>query len=266
MAMTREGINKLQENRKNGLVHEDKRNLYLLQEGLILKDDKTPKADLEKRLVSYQQRKEKLKNPNFYISKTRLSVRNLPVNVTEKELKAKCSCKVKQVKIVRQKERLDKNKNFRSMGYGFLELYSHEDALKELHNLNNQPNLFPEKKRLIVEFAIENSKIVQKRESRYDGKAKPERCVSKQKIKDSKPVNKDDRSQKKHFEKKSNGKNIEKNTEKKTFEKVKPIIKQKIGKEVTRSRTKRKAEETDDFDKMLHAYKKKLAKSSEKWE
>ncbi len=36
-------------------------------------------SDLAKRNEAYKQKKLKLKNPNFFISKTRLSVRNLPL-------------------------------------------------------------------------------------------------------------------------------------------------------------------------------------------
>ena len=75
-------------------VRNDKQNLYLLKEGMIYADSEgaqnVPAADLSKRLASYNGRKAKLKNPNFFISKTRLSLRNLPATLDdEKNLKKK---------------------------------------------------------------------------------------------------------------------------------------------------------------------------------
>lgn len=48
------------------------------------------KADMTKRSKAYAEKKAKLANPNFYVSKTRLCVRNLPTSVDEGRLKALC--------------------------------------------------------------------------------------------------------------------------------------------------------------------------------
>ncbi|CAG8444368.1 12677_t:CDS:2 [Funneliformis mosseae] len=185
---------------------EDRRNIYLLQEGVIFPDSLSAKlltpSEVNKRVTSYSFRKNLLaKNPNLYISKTRLSVRNLPLTVDESTLKklGKESVKkfkeeveneerkdltksekmegwnrkvdVKQAKVIRAKDRIDKTtQKPRSKGYGFLEFTQHAHALAALRHLNNNPELFGERKRLIVEFAVENSIIVKKRSGRLNNK------------------------------------------------------------------------------------------------
>jgi hypothetical protein len=65
-------------------VREDKRNLFLAREGLVLSASESAigvsPADLKKRNAAYKEKKEKLKNPNYFISQTRLSIRNLPID------------------------------------------------------------------------------------------------------------------------------------------------------------------------------------------
>lgn len=73
----------------------DKRNLYLLKEGLILPgtdaSEGLSQAELGKRQDSYSSRKQQLeKNPNLFVSKTRLALRNLWVGLSEGELKKLC--------------------------------------------------------------------------------------------------------------------------------------------------------------------------------
>lgn len=46
------------------------------------------KTDMAKRTKAYAEKKAKLSNPNFYVSRTRLCIRNLPTIVDEKKLKA----------------------------------------------------------------------------------------------------------------------------------------------------------------------------------
>jgi len=136
-------------------------------------------ADLNKRQSAWKEKKEKLKNPNFFISTTRLSIRNIPVTVDEKEIvslfieevkpRAKdlgiASTKnalIKQIKIIRDPGRLDSKKVPRSKGYGFIEFKDPEIALTALRAVNNNPKYFSDSKRLIVEFALENSQALLK--------------------------------------------------------------------------------------------------------
>eukprot|EP00953_Heterococcus_sp_UTEX-ZZ885_P011221 6500-Heterococcus_DN1.PRE.4 len=72
-------------------ARKDKRNLYLANEGLLIETEEaaqdTPKADMEKRAAARADKKQKLKNPLFFISPHRLSVRNLSRTVTDATLK-----------------------------------------------------------------------------------------------------------------------------------------------------------------------------------
>jgi nucleolar protein 4 len=65
---------------------------------------------------------------------------------------------VQQVKIVRDKERMDLNGKARSKRYGFVEFVQHEHALAALRYLNNNPNIFGAASRPIVEFALEDQR------------------------------------------------------------------------------------------------------------
>jgi nucleolar protein 4 len=134
-----------------------------------------PAEELEKRANSFNARRNLLKtNPSLYVSKTRLSIRQIPVGVTEYMLKRlanyairkfeeevgrrereplgpaeteeseviekgrKKGQKVKQAKIIREQNKVDAlTGKGKSKGYGFLELHKHEDALRVLRWSNN---------------------------------------------------------------------------------------------------------------------------------
>ena len=84
----------------------DKRNLYLANEGLILPgqenntnntDNNTTnkviimsEADKEKRQRAQTEKNKKLQNPLFFVSATRLSIRNLSKTINDKELRELC--------------------------------------------------------------------------------------------------------------------------------------------------------------------------------
>lgn len=70
----------------------DKRNTYLMREGVPMPGTplatKLNEVEIDRRLANFQMRKTQLiKNPSLFISKTRLSVRQLPLFVTDKVLK-----------------------------------------------------------------------------------------------------------------------------------------------------------------------------------
>lgn len=70
----------------------DKRNTYLMREGVIFPNSPAaeglPESEIEKRQASFNSRKALLRgNPSLYISKTRLSIRQLPLFVTDRTLK-----------------------------------------------------------------------------------------------------------------------------------------------------------------------------------
>ncbi|OUM69010.1 hypothetical protein PIROE2DRAFT_28990, partial [Piromyces sp. E2] len=166
---------------------EDTRNMYLIREGVIFPDSDLGKqinqSELSKRITSYTSRKQMLaKNPNLFISKTRLSIRNLIANIDDKTLKQKAresvigfwkdvqnnkrktledyvieeekasgkgvpglkrKIVIKQAKILRSKDRIDnETKLGRSKGCGFVEFGSHADALACLRYMNNNSKIF----------------------------------------------------------------------------------------------------------------------------
>jgi nucleolar protein 4 len=158
--------------------------------------------ELRKRQMSFAARKKLLAtNPLLYISKTRLSIRNLPLKTDDKDLKQigfesitnfKRETKsgqrtdlspdekaegwsfkafVKQAKIIRSKDRVDSaTKKLRSKGYGFLEYRTHSHALAALRYLNNNSKVFPgDPRRLIVEFSVDNKDVVERRAQRPVG-------------------------------------------------------------------------------------------------
>jgi len=134
----------------------------------------------QRRAKMWKEKKMKLSNPNFHVSKTRLSVRGIPKTITEKQLRdifqmaavipKEDNPHIKQVKIVRERNLYDENAEPKSKGFGFVEFMSHIHALTALRNTNNVQGIFdfaPERI-LTVEFALENQQALQKRERRIN--------------------------------------------------------------------------------------------------
>ncbi|TFK93384.1 RNA-binding domain-containing protein [Polyporus arcularius HHB13444] len=91
-AVTRDEASKLKEAGERQREKADKRNLYLLREGIILPNtpaaESLPPAEVEKRTQSFNARRALLRsNPSLFVSRTRLSIRQLPLFVTERMLK-----------------------------------------------------------------------------------------------------------------------------------------------------------------------------------
>ncbi|KAK0629853.1 hypothetical protein B0T17DRAFT_556081 [Bombardia bombarda] len=199
----------------------DKRKLFLLNEGTISSSSplyaKLAPTEIQMRDASEKQRKKMIQsNPSLHLSLTRLALRNIPRNMTSKELKALArEAIVGFAKDVREGRRLpiSKEENARggaeskeaekrrrekkkgivtqakivfeskegtkinesvavgkSRGYGFIEYSSHRWALMGLRYLNAHPlkNEAGKTQRLIVEFAIENANVVQRRKTMED--------------------------------------------------------------------------------------------------
>jgi nucleolar protein 4 len=216
---------------------QDKRNLYLLNEGRIGPNSKLAnlltQGDMDVRERSFNLRLEQLKkNPGLHLSMTRLAVRNLPRAMNDKSFKqlgrkaiVEFATEVKGgTRQPLSKEEIDrstKHKHFvleklgitdddekkkvskhgvvtqakvinevkgsgeygRSRGYGFLEFRDHKHALMALRWLNAHEVTKNEitcglteeqkrmaerektinKRRLVVEFAIENASVVKRR-------------------------------------------------------------------------------------------------------
>jgi nucleolar protein 4 len=185
--------------------HDDKRNIFLLKEGDIAPRhpffSSLSTMDLSLRRDSMKQRKDMLAaNPSLHLSLTRLAVRNIPRSMTETELRklaikavAEYDEEVKsglrealteeeiardkfeiRGKLVRQ-AKIVLEKTGRSKGYGFIEYDSHANALKGLRWLNarvmGERQVEEEgdrKRRLLVEFALENAQVVKRRKEREE--------------------------------------------------------------------------------------------------
>ena len=161
--------------KRNTHKKEDKRNLKMASIGSL--DPKSeaylelPKADQVKRARAEAEKKEKLNNPNIFVSRDRLSIRNLPLSIGDKELRALSArflskgSSVKSAKVMRDMNRLEKGVG-RSKGFGFVGFSSHEAAMTVLKALNNNPDVLPNKRRLIVELSLENQRAIKVKESR----------------------------------------------------------------------------------------------------
>ncbi|KAI6653744.1 hypothetical protein LOD99_3248 [Oopsacas minuta] len=175
-AVTKEEANVFTTSSKKGSKNkEDKRNLSMANIGRLDPESNVfqelSKADQVKRMRAEAEKKEKLKNPNIFVSKVRLSIRNLPLSMGDNDLKVLCTkytpkgSKVYSAKVMRDLNRLEKGVG-RSKGFGFVGFSSHEAAMSVLNTLNNDPNVLPSKRRLIVEFSLENQRAIKVKEDR----------------------------------------------------------------------------------------------------
>eukprot|EP00198_Chlamydomonas_reinhardtii_P010429 XP_001699766.1 predicted protein [Chlamydomonas reinhardtii] len=179
LALSGDGARSLATQRLAGkAVGKDRRNLYLAKEGGITEGSPAWNAmsphDQAKRKRAAEEKNIKLKSPNFVISRTRLSVRNIPPGWTEaklrrlfvdavKERATKENPRVVQAKILKEENRYEASGARKSKGLGFVEFESHEHALTALRQLNNNPGTaFGRERRPIVEFAIDNVKVLKK--------------------------------------------------------------------------------------------------------
>jgi nucleolar protein 4 len=88
LAVDKDSVEKLKTDARAG---RDKRNLYLANEGLVADATQTMSDyDREKRLRAQSDKKKKLQNPLFFVSNSRLSIRNLGKKVTDQELRVAC--------------------------------------------------------------------------------------------------------------------------------------------------------------------------------
>ena len=168
----------------------DNRNLYLASEGQVHEEGPAARGvsqtDIQKRRRAKEEQAMKLKNPNFFISKTRLQVRNVPPAMDQKQLKrvffdavkqraTRANPRVTHAKLLFDPTRPDENGKPRSRGIGFVEFAEHEHALAALRALNNNPTTFTSQRRPIVEFAVEDARAVRKLERRREGLDKAQR-------------------------------------------------------------------------------------------
>ncbi|GAA6062588.1 hypothetical protein JCM10212_004183 [Sporobolomyces blumeae] len=104
-AVSKDDADKLREDRdKKGNAKTDRRNLYLMREGVIFPSWAIAKtlsaADMDARQSSFDARKGLLRsNPSLYISRTRLSVRQIPLYVTDGMMKRLANHALKQFQV-----------------------------------------------------------------------------------------------------------------------------------------------------------------------
>lgn len=77
-----------------------------------------------------------------------------------------------QVKVLRDSEKTDADGNLKSKGIAFVEFVEHQHALVALRQLNNNPKTFTKERRPIIEFAVENVKVLKKREEQVSKQQK----------------------------------------------------------------------------------------------
>nr|XP_060632258.1 RNA-binding protein 28 [Anolis sagrei ordinatus] len=154
------------------------RNLYLAREGLIRAGTKAAEglseADLAKRARFEELKRQKLKDQNIFVSQTRLCVHNLPKSVDDRRLRALmlqaaggkgrssgAGVRIKECRVMR-----DRKGQGQSLGYAFVEFQEHDQALAALRHTNNNPQLFGDQKRPIVEFSLEDRRKLRLKEQR----------------------------------------------------------------------------------------------------
>lgn len=209
----------------------------------------------------------KLKNPNFSVSLTRLSVRNIPKNATEKDLRkifvdavknsGEKNPYIKQVKILTEDSNSGEAK---SKGIGFIEFGEHNQALNALRHVNNNPTLFGAKKRPIVEFAIDDARrihIMQVKREKENNERKQQFEERKQRFDDRKRTNprndrnNNDRNNKK-FDKKSPKPSPKPSPSK---QQEQPQKKEKPPKKKLKREERQEQKEEDEYQKLVKQYK-----------
>merc|ERR1712136_159455 len=149
---------------------DDNRNLYLANEGLVRPGTQAAiglsEIEISKRTRIEKAKRAKLKNHNFFVSTTRLCIHNIPRSTDEAALEkivmkaaedtGSKKAVVKECRIMRNRDDVNEKGVARSLGFGFVNFTVHEHALKVLRQLNNNPAIFTDMKRPIVEFSLEN--------------------------------------------------------------------------------------------------------------
>ncbi|CAF3319616.1 unnamed protein product [Rotaria sp. Silwood2] len=180
MALGRDELVKakeLRDKKKENTIKHDQRNLSLANYGVILNLNELDgnETDLKKRQNLEDIKKQKLKDPLYFISPTRLTMHNLPKNIDDDKLRKIIIDTLKKDKIpmkdiiLKECRVMKTNKDAKkSLGYGFINLSRHEIALRIIELLNNDKNIFGSNRRPIVQFSIENRRALQLKEERRE--------------------------------------------------------------------------------------------------
>ncbi|XP_067674019.1 RNA-binding protein 28-like [Haliotis asinina] len=194
-AVSRKEADDLMDKEKKKENQLDKRNLFLVREGLIRPGTQAAeglsKADLDKRAKIETQMRQKLKNANIFVSSTRLCIQNLPIAMEDGALKQKIleatGVKAKHItecRIMRDVTRVTNKSKGKSRGYAFVEFSEHKHALETLKALNN---LVHGGKRLIVHFSLEDQRMLMIRQKRLEKIKARKAAVMKRDTREEKP-------------------------------------------------------------------------------
>ena len=207
-----------EENIKQSKVKEDKRNLDYLKLGLVTTKEfvhtGVSQGDMDTRIRLFQEKQKAMKkNPNLFISKTRLHIRNIDKRMNEDNFREFCMsfCQdwkealstqeqkeiknkkmIVQLKLIRNPNNVDEKGKPKTTGMGFLELLNEDLALYLVRNLNNFITNLKREKGLIVDYSIEDHRKLLKRKQKLDSfnvKLKQAKLEKKKKIKEEKTKN-----------------------------------------------------------------------------
>merc|ERR1712127_694568 len=190
---TAKGFDAEQEAKKS--EGKDKRGIYLSKEGLIRPETAAAQGvsehDMNLREKLLEVLRKKLKNDNMFMSETRLVIHNIPKALSDKKLKdlvyehvraaAKSTGNIQQARLGKIKVIVMRNRegNNKSLGFAFVDTDTHAAALLILRTLNNNPEVFLNEKRPIVEFCCENKKALDVQEARRQKRVEREKAGDK---------------------------------------------------------------------------------------
>ena len=182
-------------------VKVDKRNVDMIKVGLVGTYDfvhgPVNEEDMATRIRLYKEKLDAVKkNPNLFVSKTRMCLRNIDKRMNEKHLAEFCSTfrddwkktltpealksaerikLIHQYKILEDKNKTDSEGKAKSSGIGFIEVANPELAMYILNSTNNFIMNEKKPKGLIVDFALEDHRKLLKRKQKMEGIKKKQR-------------------------------------------------------------------------------------------
>jgi nucleolar protein 4 len=243
-------------------IKEDKRNTDNLKIGLVTTKDfvhtGVSDRDMEDRVRLFKEKQASVKkNPNLFVSKNRMCVRNLDKRMNEKTLSEFCASftadwketlgqkelreanktkLVHQFKILKDQSKVDADGKPKSNGIGFIEAADPNLAIYLVNNMNNFIMNKKLERGLIVDFALEDHRKLLKRKQRMESNQK--------KLKDAREDTADGKPEKKkrEFKEKRDPKDpkvIQEKKDKLTIDQIEDITKLKELQKATNSRGKR---------------------------
>nr|CDS33613.1 RNA binding protein 28 [Hymenolepis microstoma] len=152
------------------------RNLHLARIGLIKPGSKAAEMltaqEMSMREAIARSKQSKLRDPNIFISPLRLCLRNIPLSIDDRQLRAACQRVIgKEARITECRVMRDLKSgavNPKSLGFAFVAFEEHKDALKTLQVINNNEKILGGSRKPIVEFSLENSRALEKRRRRQE--------------------------------------------------------------------------------------------------